>query len=56
MVVEEGTFSIITSYLHLAAHKEQILAFRADEFYWRDLGRVKDVEQAGRDAEQKVFL
>jgi NDP-sugar pyrophosphorylase family protein len=49
MMVEEGVFSIITSYLHLAAHEEKILAFRADEYYWRDLGRPENLMQAARD-------
>jgi NDP-sugar pyrophosphorylase family protein len=56
MMKEEGTFSIITSYLRLAACKEQILAFRADEFYWRDLGKPKDLEQAAQDVKQKIVL
>jgi mannose-1-phosphate guanylyltransferase len=56
LMIEEGVFSIITSYLHLAAHKEKILAFRADEYYWRDLGRPDEVMQAARDVKQKVFL
>ncbi len=53
---EEGVFSIITSYLHLAAHGENILAFRADEYYWRDLGRPHHVIQAEQDLKQKVPL
>jgi NDP-sugar pyrophosphorylase family protein len=53
MMAEEGAFSIITSYLHLAAQKEQILGFRADEFYWRDLGKPKDLVQAAQDIKQK---
>src|SRR5580704_6475027 len=56
LMIEEGVFSIITSYLHLAAHKEKILAFRADEYYWRDLGRPDEVMQAARDVKQKVLL
>ena len=56
MMIEEGVFSIITSYLHLAAHEETILAFRADEYYWRDLGRPADVLQAAQDLKQKVLL
>jgi mannose-1-phosphate guanylyltransferase len=56
LMIEEGVFSIITSYLHLAAHEEKILAFRADEYYWRDLGRPDEVMQAARDVKQKVFL
>src|SRR6202795_1156308 len=39
MLTEDGIFSIITSYLRLAGHREHIRAFRADEYYWRDLGR-----------------
>jgi NDP-sugar pyrophosphorylase family protein len=46
---EEGAFSIIPAYLRLAARGEPILAFRADEFYWRDLGRPKDIAEAERD-------
>ena len=53
---EEGAFSVITSYLRLAAHGEKILAFRADEYYWRDLGTRENVMQAARDLKQKVFL
>jgi NDP-sugar pyrophosphorylase family protein len=49
MMTEEGAFSIITTYLRLAAQKERIVAFRADEFYWRDLGRPQDVIQATLD-------
>ena len=52
MLTEEGAFSIITSYLRLAAEGENILAFRADEYYWRDLGRLESVMQA----EQEVQL
>lgn len=46
---EEGVFSIITTYMHLAAKKEKILAFRADEYYWRDLGRPENIIQAAED-------
>jgi mannose-1-phosphate guanylyltransferase len=56
MMIEEGAFSIITSYLRLASHQEQILAFRADEYYWRDLGRPEDLEQAAQDAKPKIVL
>jgi len=56
MMTEEGAFSIITSYLRLASRKAQILAFRADEYYWRDLGRPDDLEQAAQDAKRKIVL
>lgn len=55
MISEEGNFSIIASYLRLAAEGENILAFRADGFYWRDLGRPESVAQAERDFESKMF-
>jgi mannose-1-phosphate guanylyltransferase len=54
MVSEEGAFSIISSYLRLAARGEKILAFRADEYYWRDLGKPENLAQAAEDL-QKFF-
>jgi NDP-sugar pyrophosphorylase family protein len=54
MMTEQGAFSIITSYLRLAAAGEQILAFRSDEYYWRDLGKPESVAQAERDVERQV--
>jgi len=55
-MTEEGIFSIIDFYLHLAAHGENILAFRADEYYWRDLGRPENLMEAAQDLKQKVLL
>jgi NDP-sugar pyrophosphorylase family protein len=46
---EQGAFSIVDAYLHLAARGEKIIAFRADESYWRDLGRPESLIQAARD-------
>jgi NDP-sugar pyrophosphorylase family protein len=48
-MTDEGAFSIISTYLKLAAQGENILAFRADEYYWRDLGRPESIAQATRD-------
>jgi NDP-sugar pyrophosphorylase family protein len=48
-LTEEGVFSIIDAYLRLAAGGESIRAFRCDEFYWRDLGRLEDIRQALED-------
>jgi NDP-sugar pyrophosphorylase family protein len=56
MLNEEGTFSIITPYLRLAARGEKILPFRAEEYYWRDLGRPENVAQAAEDLRQKEIL
>ena len=55
MLTEDGAFSIITSYLRLAAQGEKILAFRADEYYWRDLGNPRNVAQAAQDIKQKII-
>lgn len=61
LMSEEGVFSIITSYLRLAQQGlarqgEKILGFRADEYYWRDLGKPENVRQAAEDLKQKVIL
>jgi len=50
---EEGVFSIIDTYLRLAAAGETIAAFRADEYYWRDLGKPENVQQAARDLQKQ---
>lgn len=55
MMTEDGAFSIITSYLRLAAQGEKIVAFRADEYYWRDLGRPDNLELATQDLKLKVI-
>ncbi len=52
---DRGAFSIITSYLHLAAQDEKILAFRADASYWRDLGRPGDVIEAEKDLASGIY-
>ena len=49
LITEQGTFSIIDSYLRLAAQGERILAFRADQYYWQDLGKPENLLQAGKD-------
>jgi NDP-sugar pyrophosphorylase family protein len=53
LMSEDGVFSIINSYLRLAGQGEKILAFRADEFYWRDLGKPENVTQAAQDVKQQ---
>src|SRR6266702_102957 len=56
MMSEEGVFSIINTYLRIAGQEEKIAAFRADEYYWRDLGRPENLMQAAEDLKQKVLL
>lgn len=49
LLTEEGVFSIVPAYLRLAALGEKIQAFRADEYYWRDLGKPENIQQAEQD-------
>ena len=49
MMTEQGAFSIIDVYLRLAAQGEQIAGFRADKFYWRDLGKPESIAAAERE-------
>jgi len=49
LITESGVFSIIDTYLRLAASNEKISAFRADQYYWRDLGRPEDLQRASQD-------
>jgi NDP-sugar pyrophosphorylase family protein len=35
--------------MRLAAQGEKIIAFRADECYWRDLGRPESILAASQD-------
>jgi NDP-sugar pyrophosphorylase family protein len=46
---EDGVFPIIPSYLRLSAAGEKIVAFHADEYYWRDLGRPESVAKAAEE-------
>lgn len=48
---EEGTFSVIPLYLRLAERNEALLAYRADQYYWRDLGRPEQIERAALEME-----
>jgi len=55
MMTEEGAFSIVNSYLRLSAQGENIGAFPADRYYWRDLGKPENVAQAARDVEAGII-
>ena len=54
-ITQAGVFSIIDSYLSLSKDGESILAFPADGYYWRDLGRPENVAQAVRDLEREIL-
>jgi NDP-sugar pyrophosphorylase family protein len=53
---EEGAFSIIDAYLRLAGEGESIRNFRADRYYWRDIGKLDQVRQAAEDLRNKLFV
>lgn len=53
---EHGVFSIIDSYLRLAGAGENIQAFRADAYYWRDLGKLDQIHAAEQDYRNKLFF
>ncbi len=52
---EEGAFSIIDAYIRLAAQGEKIIAYRADDCYWRDLGRPESILQATQDLDSGKY-
>jgi len=56
MIAEDGVFSIITTYLRLAAQGEKIAAYRADDAFWRDLGNAESLQQAAQDLRQHPGL
>jgi len=53
---EEGAFSIIPVYLRLAAQNEAVLGYRADRYYWRDLGRTGHIARAAHEIERGDYL
>jgi len=55
LMTEQVVFSIITSYLRLAAQGENIMAFRADAYYWRDLGKPENLAQAEQDVKHHLL-
>lgn len=49
LITEDGVFSIIDTYLRLAGAGEKVAGFRADKYYWRDLGRKEHIKLAEQD-------
>jgi mannose-1-phosphate guanylyltransferase len=56
LMTEDGAFSIIDTYLRLASQGEKISAFRADKYYWRDLGKLESVRMAAKDLTESVLF
>jgi NDP-sugar pyrophosphorylase family protein len=55
LLTEEGVFSIIPAYLRLAGQGEKIIAFNADQYYWRDLGKPENIQQTEHDIKEKLL-
>jgi len=55
MMAEQGAFSIIDTYVRLARQEEKVLAFRADHYYWRDLGKLENLAEAEKDVQRKIL-
>ena len=55
LMKETEVFSIIPVYLRLAAEKEKIVGFPADDYYWRDLGRPEHISEAIRDISDNTY-
>jgi NDP-sugar pyrophosphorylase family protein len=55
MMTEDGVFSIVESYLHLAGQGEKILGYRTDGAYWRDLGKPENIKAAAQDLKNHAF-
>ena len=56
MMIEEGVFSIVQTYLRLAGEGERIAAYRADGDYWRDLGKPESVARAAEELKKQAVL
>ncbi|MGH9514831.1 MAG: nucleotidyltransferase family protein [Terriglobales bacterium] len=56
MMTEQGAFSIIDSYVRVAKAGEKILGFRADEYYWRDLGKAEHIAKVSEDIVNKRIV
>jgi NDP-sugar pyrophosphorylase family protein len=55
LLKEDGVFSIVDSYLRLAGEGEKIIAFRADDYYWRDLGTLESLHTAEADLQKGLI-
>ncbi len=51
-MTEAGAFSILKTYLRLAAEGADIRAYRSDAFYWQDIGTAQKLEEARRRARE----
>ncbi|MCI0495216.1 nucleotidyltransferase family protein [candidate division KSB1 bacterium] len=52
---ETGRFSIIDAYLNLIEQGFPILGFHADDFYWKDIGKLETLEEIQQDLKNKTI-
>jgi NDP-sugar pyrophosphorylase family protein len=50
LMTEDGVFPIVAAYLRLASQGEKIVGFRADQYFWRDVGNRESLQRAATDA------
>lgn len=55
MIDEQGTFSVIPLYLRLAERNEAVMGYRADRYYWRDLGRPQHILEAAGEIKEGLY-
>jgi NDP-sugar pyrophosphorylase family protein len=54
-ITETGRFSIIDSYLNLIEQGFPILGFPADEFYWKDIGKLETLEEIQQELNSGII-
>jgi NDP-sugar pyrophosphorylase family protein len=54
LMSEHGAFSIIDTYLRLSGQGEKISAFRAEQCYWRDLGKPDSILRAEKEMQENA--
>jgi NDP-sugar pyrophosphorylase family protein len=52
---EAVAFSIIPTYLRLANESGAVLGWRADHYYWRDVGTEESLRQAATELQGNVM-
>lgn len=55
-ITEQGAFSIVDSFLRLAGAGEKIVGFRADEYLWRDMGKLENIAKAQDELRRRAII
>ncbi len=54
-LTEHGAFSIVRTYLRLAAEGESIRAFRTEGYFWQDVGKLAQLEELARQPLEEIL-